>query len=76
MVDIIGDRILLGGWIIYPDGEKLMAITPAGVHVQFELIDYTNILGVQPTTPPDYVPPTTPPAASIGTGSQGYHSGS
>lgn len=57
MVDIIGDRILLGGWIIYPDGEKLYATTPSGRNVQFELIDYTVVLGPQPTTPGDYVPP-------------------
>jgi hypothetical protein len=58
MNDIIGDRILLGGWVIYPDGEKLMAISPAGVTTQIELIDVKKILGPQPKTPPDYVSPT------------------
>lgn len=56
--DIIGDRLILGDWVIFPKGEKLFAITPAGVEVQFEMIDYKLILGPQPTTPPDYVPPT------------------
>lgn len=55
---IIGNRLKLGNWTIYPEGEKLFAITPAGVKVQFEMIDYTNILGEQPTTPSDYVAPT------------------
>lgn len=54
---IVVDKIILGGWTIFADGEKLFAKTPAGVDVQFEMIDYKLILGEQPTTPPDYVPP-------------------
>jgi len=57
MTDIIGDRILLQGWVIYPDGEKLMATSPSGKKLQFEMIDITDVIGVQPATPPDYVPP-------------------
>lgn len=64
---LTADKIILGGWVIYPEGEKLFAITPAGVKVQFEMIDYTNILGEQPTTPSDYVPPT------LETTTQGYN---
>lgn len=57
MGDIVCDRILMQGWIIYPKGEKLYATTPKGKDVQIEMIDLKNILGVQPETPPDYVAP-------------------
>lgn len=55
---LTADKIILGGWTIFAQGEKLFATTPAGVDVQFEMIDYKLILGEQPTTPTDYVPPT------------------
>ena len=57
MGDIVCDRILMKGWIIYPKDEKLYATTPKGKKVQIEMIDLTNVLGVQPETPDDYVPP-------------------
>ena len=55
---LTADKIILGGWTIFAQGEKLFATTPAGVDVQFEMIDYKLILGEQPTTPTDYVAPT------------------
>lgn len=64
---IVVDKIILGGWTIFAQGEKLFAKTPAGVDVQFEMIDYKLILGEQPTTPPDYVSPT------LSSTSQGYN---
>lgn len=64
---LTADKIILGGWTIFAQGEKLFATTPAGVDVQFEMIDYKLILGEQPTTPPDYVPPT------LSSTSQGYN---
>lgn len=55
---LTADRIILGGWVIFARGEKLFATSPAGRECQFEMIDYKLILGEQPTTPPDYTPPT------------------
>ena len=64
---LTADKIILGGWTIFAQGEKLFATTPAGVDVQFEMIDYKLILGEQPTTPPDYVSPV------LSSTSQGYN---
>lgn len=55
---LTADKIILGGWTLFAKGEKLFATSPAGQECQFEMIDYKLILGEQPTTPPDYVPPT------------------
>ena len=54
---LVVDEIVLNGWKITVSGETIYATSPGGVRTQFEMIDYTNILGEQPTTPPDYVSP-------------------
>ncbi len=54
---LVAKEIILDGWKITVSGEVIYATSPGGVRTQFEMIDYTNILGEQPTTPPDYVSP-------------------
>lgn len=63
---LVVDKIILNGWEITVSGEKIYATSPGGTKTQFEMIDYTNILGEQPTTPPDYVSPV------ISSSSSGY----
>ena len=64
---LTADKIILGGWTLFAKGEKLFATSPSGHECQFEMIDYKLILGEQPTTPPDYVPPT------LSTTTEGYN---
>ena len=54
---LVANKIILNGWEITVSGETIFATSPGGVPTKFEMIDYTNILGEQPTTPPDYVSP-------------------
>ncbi len=54
---LVASKIILNGWTITVGGETIFATSPGGVATKFEMIDYTNILGEQPTTPPDYVSP-------------------
>lgn len=54
---LVADKIILGGWTLFAKGEKLFGTSPGGQECQFEMIDYKVVLGEQPTTPPDYVPP-------------------
>jgi hypothetical protein len=54
---LIANKIILNGWTITVSGETILATSPGGVPTKFEMIDFTNILGEQPTTPTDYVSP-------------------
>lgn len=66
---LIANKIILNGWTITVSGETIFATSPGGVPTKFEMIDYTNILGEQPTTPPDYVSPVIT-SSSSGYGAQ------